>query len=434
MDLVWVVLLIGFSAVFALCEISLAAARKVKLQSLVELGDLRAVKVLNLQASAHQFFAAVQVVLNALAIVAGMVGESAFTPYIFQFLSWIITGISHDIQEYTVLLAQIASVCSFLLITGLFVLFADLLPKRIAMVIPETVAIRFIHIMLASVWLFKPVIWFFNLSADLIIKLFHLPTQRDEQVTRNDVAAVIEQSAEQGELCQQEQHLIGNILDLNQTCITQVMHNRDTLICLNSQQTQADQTELIQNSQASLFLLDDGSLDKVTAYVETKQLLDNLLAGRPLLDQSSAPFKSPLVLLETMTVADAFTMLKTKNVQCALVINEFSTVLGMVTLEQILNLIALKDSQGIEQMFAQKDVYHWFVQGDMALKDFQQTVIKYEFESVEAIETLAGFVIHHFKHFPHRGDTLEIEGFKFVVRSVEGFSIKEIEVIGKSER
>ncbi|ASD67154.1 hemolysin family protein [Pseudoalteromonas piscicida] len=428
MDFFWVLLLISLSAVFALCEISLAAARKVKLQTLFDLGDVRAKKVLYLQANAHQFFAAVQVVLNALAIVAGMIGESVFTPYVLQLLNWVASFMFADVAAHASMLLQISTVVSFLLITSLFVLFADLLPKRIAMVIPETIAMRFIHLMLASVWIFKPIIWLFNVFADWIIQLFNLPNERDEQVTRDDIYAVVDQSAEQGELCEHEYNIIGNVLDLNQTNITQAMINRDAIVWLDIQESEENLSTLIQVHSFQQYLLCDGSLDKVIAAPEAKQLLSNILAKKPLLDGQQQEFHKPVILLDTLSLSDALDGLKSHESNCAVVINEFSTVVGMVTLSSILNLIALKDDQAIEAQFRQKDNTRWLVQGDMSIKDFQASVIEYEFEPIEAIETLAGFVIHRLKHFPVEGESLEVDGFKFKVMEIQGLAIKQIEV------
>ncbi|MEC4088824.1 hemolysin family protein [Pseudoalteromonas rubra] len=428
MDLVWVVVLISMSAVFALCEISLAAARKVKLQSRLDTGDLRARKVMHLQANAHQFFAAVQVVLNALAIVAGMIGESVFTPYLYQASQLVMQLFVTEVAQYHTLLLQVSTVLSFLLITAMFVLFADLLPKRVAMVIPESIAMRFIGLMLASVWLFKPVIWLFNLLADVIIRACKLPTQRDELITRDDLFAVVDQSAEQGELGAHEHNIIGNVLDLDQTSLTQAMINRDAVEWLNIHDDQHVLAQQIQSHSFQQYLLCDESLDQVIAVVEAKQLLSNLIAGRPLLDAQHEAFLRPVILLDTLSLSDALNALKAHPCSTGVVINEFATVVGMVTLSSILNFIALKDGEAIEAQFRQKDASRWVVQGDMSMKDFQLSVVEYEFMPVDSIETLAGYLIHHCKRFPYQGESIEIEGFVFKVTEIQGLAIKQIEV------
>lgn len=123
--------LIAASCFFSMSEISLAAARKIRLRQMADEGDERAERVLELQARPGNFFTVVQIGLNAVAIMGGIVGESAFTPYIRALLEGLIPAN---------LLSQASFVLSFMLVTSMFILIADLMPKRIAMAMPERIA------------------------------------------------------------------------------------------------------------------------------------------------------------------------------------------------------------------------------------------------------------------------------------------------------
>ncbi|MGL5047544.1 MAG: CNNM domain-containing protein, partial [Shewanella sp.] len=122
--------LIGASCFFSMSEISLAASRKIRLRQLADEGDARAEKVLQLQAQPGSFFTVVQIGLNAVAIMGGIVGESAFRPYFIKFLTpWLSDP----------WLGQMSFLMSFVFVTSAFILIADLMPKRIAMAMPEPV-------------------------------------------------------------------------------------------------------------------------------------------------------------------------------------------------------------------------------------------------------------------------------------------------------
>ena len=129
-----ILLLIATSAFFATSEIALAAARKLKLEQLAEDGDARANVALALQAHPGHFFTTIQIGLNAVAILAGILGEGAYAPYFAVLLE------QH--MSNPELAGTIATVLSFLLVTSVFILFADLVPKRIAIVAPERIALR----------------------------------------------------------------------------------------------------------------------------------------------------------------------------------------------------------------------------------------------------------------------------------------------------
>ena len=155
-------LLILISAIVSASEISLAGARKLKLQSMVNEGDKRAEKVMKLQEQPGRFITVVQIGLNMVAVFGGVVGESAVTPYFSQFLS-----------QYTQAqwVESAASWIAFLIVTSSFILLADLMPKRIAMTYPEKVAVRTIGIMSFCIVIFKPLVLFFDWISNSLFKL-----------------------------------------------------------------------------------------------------------------------------------------------------------------------------------------------------------------------------------------------------------------------
>lgn len=418
MELVWIVGLIVLSALFALCEISLAAVRKVKLQPLLDQQDPRALAVITLQNNSKDFIAAVQIMLNALAIIAGIIGESAFTP-IFQSL------LQNWIGEAW--LNQTAFTLSFLTVTGLFILFGDLLPKRIGFVLPEAASLRLIYLMRFSVWLFKPIIWLFNKLADVLLKLFRVPLHRDDQITFEDLVAVVDQSIEHGSIEQQQYHMIGNVLELPSTNITQAMTLPADIHWLD---INADQTELkrqIEQSSQRYYLVCDGGLYKVLGLVESSVILSQLLQNKPLLADKSALIQ-PVYLLDTLTLADAITNFKQQEVEVALVINEFTTVVGMVTLWQVLQLVALNDVETIQNQIEQNSDGGWTVPGDLAVRDFQQIAADFAPDCYESIETLSGLFIHEFKRIPKATDTVEIDGYVLVALEVTDLTVELIEI------
>lgn len=141
-----ILFLIAVSAFFSLSEISLAASRKIKLKMMADEGNVNAAKVLKLQETPGLYFTVVQIGLNAVAILGGIVGDAAFSP---TFKLLFDRFLSPELAE------QVSFICSFVLVTSLFILFADLTPKRIGMIAPETFAVRIINPMRFSIMLFR---------------------------------------------------------------------------------------------------------------------------------------------------------------------------------------------------------------------------------------------------------------------------------------
>lgn len=178
--------LIAVSAFFSISEISLAASRKIKLKLLADEGNVNAQRVLKMQENPGTFFTVVQIGLNAVAILGGIVGDAAFSPAFHSLLSGYL---SPELSE------QLSFIISFTLVTSLFILFADLTPKRIGMIAPETVALRIINPMRFCLLVFRPLVWLFNGMANMIFRIFKLPMVWKDDITSDDIYAVVEAGA-----------------------------------------------------------------------------------------------------------------------------------------------------------------------------------------------------------------------------------------------
>ncbi|MGO3889292.1 MAG: CNNM domain-containing protein, partial [Psychrobacter sp.] len=179
---IFLILLLALSAFVSAAEIAIAAGRKIKLQIMAKEGDVRALDVLKMQDSPGSFITVVQVVLNAVAISAGAIGESAVSPYLRILFN----------NE------AVSSVISFVLITSLFSLLADLMPRRLAMSNTETIAVRLVRPMMLLIFIFKPVIWIFDGAANVLFKVLGISTTRQDDMTPEDIYAVMDAGAEAG--------------------------------------------------------------------------------------------------------------------------------------------------------------------------------------------------------------------------------------------
>lgn len=228
-SLLVIIFLIAMSAFFSLSEISLAAARKIKLKIMIDEGNKSALRVLKLQEAPGIFFTVVQIGLNAVAILGGIVGEAAFSPLLKTFFSAFLRSEWADTLSF---------ICSFSLVTSLFILFADLMPKRIAMVAPEKVAVRIVSLMCFFLMLCRPLIWFFNGMANVIFKFLKLPMVRNDDITSDDIYAVVEAGALAGVLRKEEHELIENVFELESRTVPSSMTPRENIIYFDLQESE----------------------------------------------------------------------------------------------------------------------------------------------------------------------------------------------------
>src|SRR5690606_27832589 len=228
---------------------------------MAESGDARALKVIALQEQSADFFAANQIYINAISILAGILGESQLRPYLVEAIGWVYQGRHQE---------DLGFMLSFLLVTSLFVLFSDLMPKRLAMTAPEKFAVRVIVPLEWLIKLCKPVAFLFNWVANRLFKLFRVNTAREEKLTFDDISAVFAAGAQSGVLQEQEYHFIENVFELESRNVTSSMTLRDSIIYFDLKESEDSIRQKIADNPYSKFLVCDQVIDRVIGYVDTK--------------------------------------------------------------------------------------------------------------------------------------------------------------------
>jgi CBS domain containing-hemolysin-like protein len=417
-DLVGIGLLILISALFAMSEIAIAASRKIKLRVMADEGNVQAAAVLKLQEQPGAFFAMIQITLNAIAILGGIVGEQALSPYVQHVLQFFYQG---------PLLGQISFLLSFLAITSLFILFADLLPKRLAMILPEAVAVRVVTIMRWVTFALTPLVLFFNGLTNIVLRIFKVPTEREDVVTTEDIVAMMDAGAEYGSLQQQEYDLIGNVFDLEARFLSSVMTPRDQIVFFDIHESSADIASKIIEHPHNDFLVCNGNLDKLIGSVESKDILRQVLKGEAANINNDMLENDIFYLPETLSLSEALNAFKTAVQPFAVVVNEYALVVGIVTVKDLMKgfMGDLMTHSG-DELIIERDANSWLVDGLTPIVELAKVLDIDEFPQQSHYETVAGYLIYTMKRIPKRAEFIQYAGFKFEVVDVEGIRVEQL--------
>lgn len=426
-ELMILFLLILFSGLFAVSEISIAAARKIKLRVLAEEGNEKAMAVLRLQQHPGAFFAMVQIALNAIAILGGIVGEQSLTPFMKELLVIFYDG---------PLLDKISFALSFITITSLFILFADLLPKRLGMILPETMAMHLVRPMRWVTLLLTPLVMLFNGITNLLLRLLRLPMQREETVTTDDIVAMMDAGAEHGSIQQQEYHLIGNVFELEGRTLPSAMTTREHIVYFDlNESNEAVSAKIIEHPH-NWFLVCDGSLDKVVGAVESKEILRKVLKGGEARIVAEMIEHDLLYLPDTLTLSEGLNAFKTSAQPFAIILNEYALVVGILTVKDLMNsFMGDLISSGGDEQIVQRDERSWLVDGSTPVVDLARVLELdlEDFPSYSQYETVAGFLIYHLKRIPKRTDFILFAGFKFEAMDIDNLRVDQLMVTRLSE-
>lgn len=416
-QLLIILALIAGSAFFSISEISLAAARRLKLKVLADEGDSRAQEVLALQEKPGHFFTAIQIGVNTVAILAGIFGESALTPYFQRLLALVYTGSW---------LEPLAMACSFLSITSLFVVLADLVPKRLAMAAPEAVALRVVGPMQSFITLFKPMVWLFNSLSDRLITLLGLPAQRADDITFDDVYAVVDAGAQAGVLPREEYHLIGNVFELESRLVSSAMTTRESIIYFTLQESEEELRRLIAMHSHSKFLVCDDVIDRMVGYADSKDLLARIINNEPLVLKDAPWLKPVLTIPDTLTLSELLTQFRASREDFAIVLNEYALVVGLITLNDVMSTVMGDLVNTNQQQIVKRDEASWLIDGLTPVENVMRALAIEAFPDDSNYETIAGFMMYMLRKVPKLTDSVTHAGYKFEVVDIENHRIDQL--------
>lgn len=420
-SLLVIVALIATSAFFSLAEISLAASRRLRLRQMADEGDARAERVMRIQEQPGHYFTVVQIGLNAVAILGGVVGEGSLSPYFARlFELWLSVEASQNA----------AFLASFVTIIAVFLVFADLFPKRLGMSSPEHLAVRMVGPMQVLITTFKPLVWFFTVSTDLLFKVLGMPSQRDDKITSADILAMTEAGARAGVLALREQQVIANVFELDTRLVSSVMTSRDRIAWFLRDDPESVLRARIVAEPFSAYPVCEGDIDHVLGYVDAKDMFQRVLSGQPLSFSQGLPLHKALVIPDRLSLTEVLEQFQQAHEDFAIIVNEYSLVVGVITLNDVMSTVMgdLVGVQDEEQQIVKRDENSWLIDGVTPIQDVQRALDIDTLPHDDEYETLAGFLMVMLRRVPKRTDSVSWAGYTFEVMDVDSFRIDQVMV------
>lgn len=425
----WLVILIGIGFFLSISEISLASARKLKLQLLVDDGNQKAQKVLEIQEQSGNFITAVQIGINTVAILGGILGDNILGEYVTEI-------IKNFFPQYQMQAEIVGKLLSFMVITSFFIEFADLIPRRLALVNPEKIATYIVYPMELLIKFVKPFIFIFNGVANLFFRFFNIPQKREDKITDDYIFAVVDAGVEAGVLQEKEQSLIENIFELDSRWVSSIMTTRDNIVYLSMAESNETIKEKIATDPHSKFLVCEGDIDTFLGYVSSKDILPRILNGEisTLNNLKNYYNKNLLVIPNTLTLSEALDRFNEARDDFAIILNEYGFVVGLVTLNDVVNTLMgdiVHQAQDDQIIFRGNG--SWIIDGETPVEDVKKVLDDIErFPEEDTYETIAGFMMYMLKSIPKKGAKVDFEDYSFEVVDVDRFKIDQLLVTKKN--
>ncbi|MDP8163161.1 hemolysin family protein [Pasteurella skyensis] len=410
------------SSFLSCSELSLAASRKFKIQGQLD-NDDKIQKILALKDSPGDYFAAVQIGLNLVAIIAGAIGQDVISPHVTPFITSIIEN------------EEIASICSsiisVLIITSIFIVFADLIPKKVAISNPEKVAQYIINPMLIVVKLLKPFIVLFDGLATVILKIFNANNEINEELTTDDIYAVVNAGAEAGLLVTEEQYLFGHIFNLKEDSVTSMMTHRDHIDFYSEDTPIEDVINSFDENLHQRAPIYKDEIDNIIGFVDIKKLLHLYIKEGNTFNLTDKRIFQPVLLIpDTLLLYEVLDCFKKNGDDFAIILNEYGLVVGVITLKDVMSIVMGDLVTYDDDYIVQRDESSWIISGATPYKDVLR-LLEIEDDGCEYYETLSGLIMFLARRVPKIADQIMFNGFLFEIVSMEQHRIKQVLVTKK---
>ena len=393
-----VVFLLIISAFFSASETAITAMSRAKIHKLKMEGSRRAKTVSRLRQDKEGFIGTILFGNNVVNIAASAITTSLFI---------------HLFGEDGVLIATAV-------VTVLVVIFAEVMPKTYAIIFPEKVALALAPFLSLVIRLLSPITSTFQFISSSLFKLFGISQNDSEVVSCTDaLRGAIELELQEGGVIKNDRDMLGSILDLSETEVGEIMIHRKQMDLLNADLPTHEMIEFVLSTLHTRIPVYRDSPDNIVGILHAKELLKLLKRG----EKSSLTsvdilkmLKKPWFVPETTKLRDQLNAFMKARNHLALVVDEYGSVLGLVTLEDILEEIVghIDDEHDNKSTVARKEPDgSYLIEGSTTLRDLKRE-LEWRLPDENAT-TLAGLVIHEAQAIPDIGQSFDFHGFHFQI-------------------
>src|SRR5512135_224631 len=419
---IWIlVLLILLSGFFAMSEMSIGASRVSLLTQMAESGNEGARIAAELRSQPSRLLAATQTGLTALATLLGVFGESMWVPRLESAIETNIGWLAFAKYPLALLLVVGGLTCATIVV-------GETIPKRIALAKPETIASLLAPFMAMFAKLNRPFIWALSAASEKILALFPLK-ESAAHVAADEIRAMIAAGRRDGGLDETAGELLGNVFRLDDRKVASVMTPANAIIYLDLQAPSQVNLEKIQTHSVSRFIVCKGGLTQVMGYIESRELMQHLLAGNQL-DLGKLPTHAIQFMPNTQSLIGVLEFFRTQKTHLAIVVNEFGQTEGPVTLSDLLSSVVGDVPSSVDELplAVQREDGTWLLDGLLPLDEMKDKLGLTELpeEDLGNYHTVGGFVITAVGRIPKKAETFDWNGWRFEVVDMDKNRVDEV--------
>ncbi len=417
MEVFILLLLIFVNALFVMSEIALVSARKGRLESQSNKGDAKAKAAIDLIENPEKFLSTAQIGITLVSILTGVYSGEKFGKDLKPLIE--------NIEVLEPYAATIATSIVVIIVTFLSIIFGELIPKKFGLLRAEKISRLVAQPMNVLSSVVHPFVWLLSGITNIIFKIFNIKKATDDAVTEEEIKAMISEGSEHGSIEEGEKEIIERVFHLGDRNITSLMTHRTDIVWLNINDTVQDVKNQLDDITYSTYPVCEGSVDDIKGLVYVKDLL-KASPDTPLKEL----IKPALFVPENNKSYQLLEKIRTTRIHACFIVNEYGTMEGMITLNDIMEAIVgdVPQTGQEEYEIVERADGSFLVDAQLQFYNFLSYFGRADWmnEGEQEFDTVAGFVLHELEHIPVTGETFEWRDFKFEIIDMDGQRIDKI--------
>ena len=419
-DLSLVLVLVAFNGVFAMAEIAILSARRVRLAQLAERPVRGAARALALSRDPTRFLSTIQAGMTSIGILSGAVGEATLAVHI--------RGM---VERLPLLLPYAEPVSLAVMVIGLTylsIIVGELVPKRLALSNPERIAARLAPFIHALSRVAAPLVHVLGVSTEVVLRLFGVSRSRPSAVSLEELEGLIDQGLADGVFDRSEQALVTNVFSLDQRRVREIATPRHDIVFLDVRAPIRTNYDTLMARPHAALPLCDGGLDHVLGVIRSTRILGRILHDDPA--DLRALAEPPLLVPGSLTLMALLEQFRLTHLPVALVVDEYGGIDGLVSLSDLVPAIVgdLPTDPGEAPLVVPRGDGSWLIDGaaGLALVDRTLDAPVSNAAGRARCDTLGGLAMHTLGRVPSAGDAFTIGGYRFEVVDMDGHRVDQV--------
>jgi putative hemolysin len=418
MEILIILFLILLNGVFSMSEIALVSARKFKLESAAKKGSSNAKAALKLAGNPNTFLSAVQIGITLIGILTGIFSGESITQNLRAAIEKV-----EVLQPYA---NSIAVTLIVIIVTFFSIVFGELIPKRIGLMFPESIASLVAKPMTIISIITKPFIWLLTKTNNLFLQIFGLQNQKEGIVSEEEIKAIVEESAQSGEIRDIEQDIVHRVFALGDRRVKELMTHRNDLVYFSTNDTLLTIKQKAFAEAHSVYPVVDDPAENPIGIVSVKDIFpkDFMIA-----DFNISEFlKQPLMVHETTLAYKVLENFRQQKIHYGFVVDEYGVVQGLVSMDDLLDALIGDVSEYNQKEFqiVEREDGSWLADASYPFFELLNYFDMASERNNPDYNTLAGLILHILKKIPVPGEKVRWSGLELEVIDMDGARIDKV--------